>query len=188
MKECGLDHVKGGEKLELHWNDYILFLFLLIALYTDVKYKKLPNWLTVTGMAVGLVYHLLTGGADGIIFSVLGLLVGGGIFLILYVFRALGAGDVKLFAAIGAIVGVEVVLYLMMYSVVVAGVIGVIILLFTRTLLRKVTSAFFALLSSILSKDFSELEDFKANKSTQFPFMYAVIPAVILSYSFLLTI
>ncbi|WP_096186966.1 A24 family peptidase [Evansella halocellulosilytica] len=174
--------------MSLQLNDYLLFIFLAAACFTDIKHRKLPNWLTLTGMAVGLSYHLITSGIEGIFFSGLGLIVGGGIFFVLYLFKALGAGDVKLFAGIGALVGVELVLYFMMYSIVFAGIIAIIILLFTRTFLRKITTAFFSIIGSIMSKDLSEIENFKANKSTQFPFMYAVIPAVIISYSFFTTL
>ncbi len=110
--------------MQLQLNDYCLFAYLLIALYWDVRHSKLPNWLTAGGVAFGFVYHLIANGLDGLIFSVIGCLVAGLIFMILYVFKALGAGDVKLFAAIGAIVGTELVLQLMMYSIIFAGLIG----------------------------------------------------------------
>lgn len=165
--------------------DYILFIFLIIAFITDVKYHKIPNWLSVGGALVGVLYHLIMGGVDGLIFSFLGLLVAGGIFMVLYIFKAIGAGDVKLFAAIGAIVGIQVVLYLMMYSVIVAGLIAIIILLFTNTFLKQITSAIFHLIETITSKDMSWLDDFKTTKSTRFPFMYAVIPATAITYYYL---
>lgn len=165
--------------------DYILFVFLIIAFITDVKYHKIPNWLSAGGALVGVLYHLIMGGVDGLIFSFLGLLVAGGIFMVLYIFKAIGAGDVKLFAAIGAIVGIQVVLYLMMYSVIVAGLIAIIILLFTNTFLKQITSAIFHLIETITSKDMSWLDDFKTTKSTRFPFMYAVIPATAITYYYL---
>lgn len=167
--------------------DYFLFILLAIAFYTDVRYKKLPNWLTAGAMLLGVVYHLIAGGVDGLIFAFLGLLVGGGIFLVLYIFKVIGAGDVKLFAAIGAIVGVNVVLYIMMYSVVFAGIFAIIILLFTRTFLVKLLDAFTQLAGSILTRDFKKLETYKTTKATRFPFMYAVIPAVIVAYYYLIT-
>ncbi|MCJ7840233.1 A24 family peptidase [Lederbergia sp. NSJ-179] len=168
--------------MALEMYDYVLFVFLLIAFFFDVKYNRLPNWLTVSGMTFGLLYHLITNGMDGLIFSVVGLLVAGIIFILLYIFRAIGAGDAKLFAAIGAIVGVEITLYLTMYSIVYAALIGIVILLFTKTFLRRLTDAFFTLVSTILSKELQMLEDYKVTRSTRFPFMYAVIPAVITTY------
>jgi prepilin peptidase CpaA len=171
--------------LALH--DYILFILIIIAFYTDVRYKKLPNWLTASGMLIGIIYHLIQGGANGLVFSFIGLLVGGGIFLILYLFRTVGAGDVKLFAAIGAIVGVEVVLYIMMYSIIFAGILAIIILLFTRTFLHKMLEAGMALMQSITSRDLETLDEYKVTKATRFPFMYAVVPAVIVAYYYFLT-
>ena len=166
----------------LQIQDYILFIFLVIAFIIDVRHHKLPNWLTAGGMVVGILFHLISNGIDGLIFSFLGLLVAGGIFLLLYVFKAIGAGDVKLFAAIGSLVGIQLVLYMMMYSIIFGGLIGIIILLFTKTFFSKIIDAFFHIISSITSKDLNVLEDYKVNKATKFPFMYAVIPAVALTY------
>ncbi|WP_136446114.1 A24 family peptidase [Alkalihalobacillus alcalophilus] len=171
--------------LYLEIYDYLLFLYLLVALYMDVRYQKLPNWLTAGAMAVGLVFHLIMNGIDGLIFSVLGLLVAGLIFLLLYVFKALGAGDVKLFAGIGALIGVVNVLNVMMYSIIYAGLIAIVLLVFTRTFLRRLVTGLFAMISSLTSKDLSHLETFKATKATRFPFMYAVVPAVITAYYYL---
>ncbi|WP_330948630.1 A24 family peptidase [Virgibacillus sp. MG-45] len=166
----------------LQVQDYLLFVFLIIAFLIDIKHHKIPNWLSLSGMLVGILYHLVTNGLDGLIFSFFGLLVAGAIFMLLYLFKAIGAGDVKLFAAIGAIVGVQLVLYMMMYSIIVAGLIAIVILLFTKTFLQKLTSAFFHIIGSILSKDLQGLEEFKTTKSTRFPFMYAVLPAVAITY------
>lgn len=162
--------------------DYILFIFLIAAFIIDVRKHKIPNWLSAGGMLVGILLHLILDGVDGLIFSFLGLLVAGGIFMVLYIFKAIGAGDVKLFAAIGAIVGVQMVLYMMMYSIIFAGIIAIIILLFTKTFLQKLMNAFFHILGSIFSKDLSSLEEYKTTKATRFPFMYAVIPAVAMTY------
>lgn len=169
----------------LHFYDYLLFIFLIIAFVLDVRHHKLPNWLTASGMLIGIVYHLISNGIDGLIFSFLGLLVAGGIFLILYIFKAIGAGDVKLFAAIGSFVGIKMVLYMMMYSIIFGGIIGIIILLFTKTFLSKITIALFAFIDSVTSKSLGKLEDFKVNKATKFPFMYAVIPAVAFTYYYM---
>ena len=141
--------------------DYILFVLIAVAFYTDVRYKKLPNWLTASAMLVGVVYHLIASGVDGLVFSFLGLLVGGGIFLVLYLFKVIGAGDVKLFAAIGAIIGINIVLYIMMYSVIYAAVLAIIILLITKTFISKLFIGLSEMIGSILSRDFKRLENYK---------------------------
>jgi prepilin peptidase CpaA len=156
-----------------------LFLVLGVAMYFDLRYHKLPNWLTMGGLATGFLYHLIASGLDGLLYSVIGMLVGGGIFMVLYLFKAIGAGDVKLFASIGAIVGTEMVLYTMMYSIVYAGLIGILILLFTKTFLKRMTAAVFEFIGSALSRDWKGLEEYKKTKSIRFPFMYAVLPGVL---------
>lgn len=171
----------------LHIEDYILFVFLIIAFITDVKYHKLPNWLTVSAMGFGIMFHLIAGGIDGLTFSFFGFLTAGGIFIILHFFKGVGAGDVKLFAAIGAFVGTQMVLNITMYTIIFAGLIAIIILLVMKTFIRNMVNAFISMINSIISKNMETLEKFKMNKGTQFPFMIAVIPAIAVSYFKVLT-
>lgn len=78
---------------------------LTTAIYTDLRWSRIPNWLTFPAMAVGLVVQIWVGGLHGALFSLAGLGVGMGLFVLPYACKAIGAGDVKLMAAIGAIVG-----------------------------------------------------------------------------------
>lgn len=174
--------ILGRNEILVSIQFYFLAILLLIASYFDIKTSKIPNWLTMSGIAVGLLLHLIQNGVAGLSFSAIGLLVGGGVFMILYFFRALGAGDVKLFAAIGALVGTEFVLYSMMYSIVYAGVIGLIILLFTRSFMKRMLQVIFYLFETILSRDTKRLSKFKRKRSIRFPFMYAALPGVITTY------
>ncbi|TFJ91277.1 A24 family peptidase [Lentibacillus salicampi] len=163
----------------------ILILFLVTACYYDVRQHRLPNWLNVSGVLTGIVYHLIVNQLDGFVQSVLGVLVAGGILLLLYIFKAVGAGDVKLFAAIGAITGVLFSLYAIMYSIIFAGIIALIILLFTKTFLINITLALLHIKESIKDKTLTPLDDFKNNISNRFPFIYAVIPGVIVTFYYM---
>lgn len=163
----------------------ILIIFLLVAFYFDVTQHRIPNWLNVTGVLVGIFYHFIVNHLDGFIQSVLGALVSGLILLLLYIFKAIGAGDVKLFAAIGAICGVIFTLYAIMYSIIFAGVIGLIILLFTKTFLINMTMAVLHIFDSIRDRTLTPLDEFKNKISNRFPFIYAVIPGVVVSFYYM---
>jgi prepilin peptidase CpaA len=78
----------------------VFTLLLGTACVYDVRTRKIPNWLVVALAISGLTYSVLAApGPRGLIPSVLGLLVGLAIWLPSWLFRLLGAGDVKLFAA-----------------------------------------------------------------------------------------
>jgi prepilin peptidase CpaA len=95
----------------------------LIAGWTDWRNRRIPNWLTVPGLLVGVLVNMLASGwRPGLETSLKG--AGLGLLLLLpFVFlRSLGAGDWKLAGALGAFVGWEILVTLLMGSVLVAGI------------------------------------------------------------------
>lgn len=86
-------------------NSVILVLLLLIAGFSDVKDKKVPNKLTFPIILLGFILNIMINGFNGIVISVLGFLLGLVIFFIPFAFGLMGGGDVKLMAAIGALMG-----------------------------------------------------------------------------------
>jgi prepilin peptidase CpaA len=84
----------------------VLLTVLIAAAIYDVRYRRIPNWVSVGGVVLGILINTLIGEpGGGILFSLAGLGVSFGIYMVLYILRAMGAGDVKLMAAVGALVG-----------------------------------------------------------------------------------
>jgi prepilin peptidase CpaA len=84
----------------------VLLAVVLIAAIYDVRYRRIPNWISVSGVVLGIALNtFLYEGVAGLLFSLKGLGLGFGAYLLLYLLRAMGAGDVKLMAAVGSIVG-----------------------------------------------------------------------------------
>lgn len=104
----------------------------LIAGWTDWRSRRIPNWLTVPGFLVGVSANVLISGWAGLKTSLLG--AGLGLLLLLpFVFlRSLGAGDWKLAGALGAFVGWEALVDLLMGSVLVAGVMALVLVIYKR--------------------------------------------------------
>jgi prepilin peptidase CpaA len=100
----------------------LLTVVLVTATYTDLRSSRIPNSLTFTAMAIGLITHAYLTGAHGILFSLEGLGVGLGLFLLLYASGGIGAGDVKLMGAVGAIVGPYDALIAGLLAILVGGV------------------------------------------------------------------
>lgn len=97
---------------------------LLVAAVIDWRTMRIPNWLTLAGMAWGLLYNAThdTSIAAGLAYSAGGLVTGLALLLPLWLLRVMGAGDVKLMAAVGAVVGVPGVLHAVLWSFIVGGV------------------------------------------------------------------
>ncbi|HET7833925.1 MAG TPA: prepilin peptidase [Gallionella sp.] len=91
----------------------ILVLWALAAAGYDARRRRLPNWLTLGGLAVGAVYAFLTGtsllGGDAVS-ALLAAVVGLAALFPAYLAGWMGAGDVKLFAAMGMLGGGKVLL------------------------------------------------------------------------------
>jgi prepilin peptidase CpaA len=84
----------------------LLLIVVFAAAGYDVRYRRIPNWLSLSGILLGLAMNaFLYQGWPGLRASLVGLGVGFGVYFVLYTLRAMGAGDVKLMAAVGAIVG-----------------------------------------------------------------------------------
>ncbi|MDH4302839.1 MAG: A24 family peptidase [Nitrospira sp.] len=82
-----------------------LTMLLIMAVYNDLRWSRIPNWLTFSAIGIGILLQAWVGGPEGALSSMAGLGVGMGLFLLPYAFKAIGAGDVKLMAAVGSMVG-----------------------------------------------------------------------------------
>lgn len=91
-------------------------ILTLVAAAWDLKTRKLPNWLTVSGLVGALAYHGVTSGWAGLVFSLGGFATGFSILLVLWLIGGGGAGDVKLMGALGAWLGAMVTLYVFILS------------------------------------------------------------------------
>lgn len=96
-----------------------LTLVLTTAVWTDIRTGLIPNRLTFSAMGVALLAHGWLNGPEGMLFSLVGLGTGFGLFILYYLAGGMGAGDVKLMAAIGAIVGA--------YGALVSGILAILV-------------------------------------------------------------
>ena len=109
--------------------DAILVAFVVAVVYTDWRFRRIPNAFTYPVMAAGLVLGALEGVpgeimANGLFDHVAGLVVG---FLIAYPFYAMGglkAGDGKYLMAVGAMRGLGLLLAGAVYGALLGGVIA----------------------------------------------------------------
>ena len=78
---------------------------VLGAAVYDVRYRRIPNWISVAGVLLGFALNSFLWGWPGFRQSLIGFAIAFCAYLTMYALRAMGAGDVKLMAAVGAIAG-----------------------------------------------------------------------------------
>jgi prepilin peptidase CpaA len=81
-----------------------LATLLVLASWSDLRMRKIPNTLVLWGVFTAVVLSLTPRGI-GLVSASLGGMVGFLVFLFLHLFKMVGAGDVKLVAAVGMFVG-----------------------------------------------------------------------------------
>lgn len=89
-----------------------------VAAITDLRFRRIPNWLTVSSLLAGLVLNTIVGHWQGLKMSLLGAGLCLAILLPLVLVRGLGAGDWKLMGALGAILGPTVLIVLLITALI----------------------------------------------------------------------
>ncbi len=113
-------------------------MLLLGAVMIDFSTYRIPNRLTIPGILLGIGFQWYRFGIRGVGQGIAGCMIAVfGLFL-LFFFRILGAGDIKLLAVVGAFTGFGI-WRVLLYTCISSGIVGV-----AKLLLLRVTNQKFA--------------------------------------------
>jgi leader peptidase (prepilin peptidase) / N-methyltransferase len=113
--------------------NFVVAVVLLPALIAitgiDLEHQLIPDAITLPGILAGLLLNLATGRISWID-STVGILVGGGVFLVIILGSrgGMGGGDLKLGAMLGAFLGWKALLFALFVAIVSGGVVGAVLL------------------------------------------------------------
>jgi len=108
----------------------------IIAGWTDWHWRRIPNWLTVPTLVVGLALSIWADGWLGARNSLLGAALGFVLLLPLALVRGLGMGDLKLTTALGAFLGPARLLDVLLVTVLLNGLIAIVMIIWKRRVLE----------------------------------------------------
>lgn len=128
-----------------------LVLVLIMAGY-DLRSRRIPNFLTFGGAALGILWQTAVWGWQGLGLSFLGLLTGLILLLPPYLLGGMGAGDVKALAALGAWLGPRLCLVVFCYMGLAGGLLSLMVLIWRRLLSNYLRRGWQLLLGFILLK------------------------------------
>lgn len=164
-------------------NTIAVVAVVLMAGVYDLRFRRIPNWLALTGMISGFVLHTADSGWHGLGQAGLGFVLALGVYVLLFVLHAVGAGDVKLMAAVGSLAGPRNWLWIFLLTALIGGAISLVLAIAAGRLRRTLWNAGFILREMIsLRLPYLNREelDVRSRHALTFPHAVAIAAATVL--------
>lgn len=108
------------------WGAAILITVLAGAVYTDLRWRRIPNYLTFPTLGLGLLLSGLNHGWQGLLLSLAGALLSPCLVSLMHGGRGPGMGDLKLSAAVGSFLGPLLGTVAMLLSMIIGGIVALV--------------------------------------------------------------
>lgn len=117
-----------------HWITGGAVVLCCIAAWWDLRYRKIPNALTLPAIVAALCLHGAFHAGQGLLLSLAGALAAGALVLPGYALGFTGGGDLKLLMAVGALLAFPNAIVAGLLALVIGGVLGLVTAARTRRL------------------------------------------------------
>jgi prepilin peptidase CpaA len=165
-----------------------LAALLGVAVFSDLRTRRIPNALVVTGIALGLLFQAAAPEGDGLfsrwwgaigpLQGLYGLLTGLALFMPFYMLRTFGAGDVKLLGMVGAWLGPKPTIGVFLLTLLVGGVLALVVALWNRSLRQALANIRFMLTDTLVRAASGGAREVTAPARTSGRLPYAIAIAV----------
>lgn len=115
-----------------------LLLITEAAVLCDLGSGRIPNGLILAGLGLSVIYQCCSAGAVGLVLCMGGMILPVILLGLLYYFRMIGAGDIKLFCVLGGFLGPGMCFQCIIRAILAGGVISLAILLYHRNLFERI--------------------------------------------------
>lgn len=129
-----------------------LLVFFAIVIYTDLRWRKIPNRITIGFAIEGIILLVFNKGWNGILLGIAAFMFGAVLLLLPFLLGGIGAGDVKMMGTIGVFLvsaGYLIIVWACLVSMVFGGLIAIIASLRKNKLLASVRNAMWELFSLV---------------------------------------
>jgi prepilin peptidase CpaA len=166
-------------------SNIVLLGLITISAFTDIKYRKIYNKITLPSLLTGLILGLLISHRTVFPSRLIGLAVGFGVFFIMFISGYMGGGDVKLVAAIGALIGFPLIIDAIFFGVFSGGLYAIIILLKKGLLWKHLKSVFLFIFSFIIP--WRQTHSLKTESSMKIPYGLCISVGTLIAFIIHLT-
>jgi len=153
-----------------------------VAAVIDISTRRVPNWLTIPGICLGICINAYLSGAAGVKSSLLGVCTGFLLLFFVYLLGGMGAGDVKLLSAVGSFLGPTLVFYTFVWMALAGGVLAVFVLVYKKAFSQTLRNLRSVLWGWILRTHESDLDISLKNPSLlKLPYGVAIAIGTVLA-------
>jgi len=156
----------------------IAFLITLIGGVHDLLSKRIPNWLTLPSIVIGIALQIYNSGLAGGIDSILAVVLAFILYFPIHAVGKMGAGDVKLLMAGGAFLGWKGTLFVAAVAILIGAAYALLEITFRKRLWRVISSTY-SFLRSVLVPGLV-VEKLKIDEDRKFAFGICISLAVAL--------
>jgi prepilin peptidase CpaA len=111
-------------------------LFAVTAGITDLRRRRIPNWLTYPAVPFAIALHGFAAAWPGVWLSLKGAALGLALLLPFVLLRSLGGGDWKLVGALGAFFGPRRLLEVLFYTLLINAVMAIVLIISRKRIAR----------------------------------------------------
>jgi prepilin peptidase CpaA len=157
-----------------------LVVVLAGAVWTDLRGRRIPNWLTGAALLVAIAIRAAVGPAlvlDGLLGAGLGLLV----MLPLFAMGGVGGGDAKLLIAVGAFLGPWPLVLALVATAIAGGVISLVYAAWRGTLIPLVLNTRALLVNVLTVGRAGERRTLESAGSVSIPYALAIATGTLFS-------
>lgn len=150
-------------------------LLLLAAAVTDVRSGRISNRLICLGLMSGLIFQIWESGWRGSVLFVIQVFFPVIVLYLLFLMRALGAGDIKLFSVVSGIWSLKVICCCMVFSFLAGAVVSLGKLLFYKNLGTRLRYFCHYVQLSLTAKNIGTYDRGTSEKETIIHFSVAIL-------------
>lgn len=116
---------------------FLLLGILGISMISDLKTGKVKNWIIISGLVLSLLFQVRFSGLKGIVIFILGIGIPVMMLFLLFLFRVMGAGDIKLLSVVGGFLGPRAVFQCIVITFILGAVFALAKVLIKQNLLHR---------------------------------------------------
>ncbi|MDE6889355.1 MAG: A24 family peptidase [Eubacterium sp.] len=141
----------------------------------DIRTMKISNRLIGFGLCFGYMYNIVQYGWYGSIYFLIRISLPVLVFYLLFLMRALGAGDIKLFSVISSCVGLEHLTKIVVYSFLLGALLSALVLICNRNLYSRLFYLSGYIRTALLTKSITKYDHRSDGKQNYIHFSVPIL-------------